>query len=128
VPQEDLEELYRRMIFNYVYNNNDDHLKNYTFLMDKQGKWRLSPAYDLMYNNTNGQRVMMLNINKKISDEISYSDFEEIANVFSIDNYKSIIKKVLSTQKLFESLLDEMMDEKLKYSKLELLQLNILIF
>ena len=128
VAQEDMEELYRRMIFNYVYNNNDDHLKNYTFLMDKQGKWRLSPAYDLMYNNTNGQRVMMLNINNKISDEIDYSDFEEIANMFKIDKYKSIIKKILETQELFKSMLDEMMDEKLKYNKLELLQLNTSIF
>ena len=86
IPQSDTQELYRRMIFNYIYNNNDDHLKNYTFLMDKQGKWRLSPAYDLTYNNTVGQRVMMLNINKKMSDEIGYEDFKEIAKIVGISN------------------------------------------
>ncbi len=124
VPQKDIEEMYRRMVFNYVYNNNDDHLKNYSFLMNQKGEWRLSPAYDLMYNNTNGQRVMMLNINGKMSDEASYSDFEEMAKELNIENYKSIINKVLKSEKLFISLLDEMMDEKLKFNKLELLQIN----
>ncbi len=124
VPQEDIEEMYRRMIFNYLYNNNDDHLKNYTFLMNKDGKWRLSPAYDLMYNNTIGQRVMMLNINNKISDEVSYSDFEEVARELNIENYKTIIQKVLGSEKLFVSLLDEMMDENLKFHKLEVLKTN----
>ena len=128
VPQEDIEEMYRRMIFNYVYNNNDDHLKNYSFLMNKSGEWRLSPAYDLMYNSTNGQRVMMLNINHKMSDEVSYGDFEEVAKELNIQNYKSIIKKVLSSEKLFISLLDEMMGEKLKFYKMELLQINKSIF
>lgn len=127
VPQEDIEEMYRRMVFNYVYNNHDDHLKNYSFLMNKNGEWRLSPAYDLMYNNTNGQRVMMLNINNKMSDEVSYSDFEEVAKELKVTNYKSIIKKVLSSEKLFISLLDEMMDEKLKFNRLELLQINTII-
>ncbi len=128
VPEEDIQEMYRRMIFNYVYNNNDDHLKNYSFLMNKNGEWRLSPAYDLMYNNTNGQRVMMLNINNKISDEVSYSDFEEVAKELNIENYKSIIKKVLNSEKLFINLLNEMMDEKLKFNKLELLQINKSVF
>ena len=93
LPQEDIDEMYRRMVFNYVYNNNDDHLKNYSFLMDKSGEWRLSPAYDLMYNNTNGQRVMMLNINNKTSDEVRYSDFEKVAKELNVLNYKNIIKK-----------------------------------
>ena len=129
VPQEDIEEMYRRMIFNYVYNNNDDHLKNYSFLMNKKGEWRLSPAYDLMYNNTNGQRVMILNINTKTSDNVSYGDFEAVAKELGIENYKSVIKKVLNSEKLFVSLLDEMMDnEKFKFNKLELLGINKALF
>ena len=129
LPQEDIDEMYRRMVFNYVYNNNDDHLKNYSFLMNKKGEWGLSPAYDLMYNNTNGQRIMTLNINSKTSDNLSYSDFEAVAKELGVENYKSIIKKVLSSEKLFISLLDEMMDdEKLKFSKLELLGINKDVF
>jgi serine/threonine-protein kinase HipA len=45
----DLEELFRRMIFNILCNNWDDHLKNHGFLYDtSSGKWRLSPAYDIV--------------------------------------------------------------------------------
>ena len=105
-----------------------NHLKNYTFLMNRSGEWRLSPAYDLIYNNTNGQRVMMLNINNKTSDKVSLSDFKELAKELQIENYEKIINKVLSSEKLFISLLDEMMGEKLKFYKLELLHINKSIF
>ena len=44
-------ELFRRMIFNVVAINNDDHSKNFSFLMDRNGEWHLSPAYDLTYAN-----------------------------------------------------------------------------
>ena len=37
------------MVFNILANNTDDHNKNFSFLMDEQGRWRLSPAYDLTY-------------------------------------------------------------------------------
>lgn len=42
-------ELYRRMVFNILANNTDDHHKNFTFVMNRQGTWRLSPAYDMTY-------------------------------------------------------------------------------
>ena len=44
-------ELFRRMTFNVIASNYDDHSKNFSFLMDRSGKWRLSPAYDLTYSN-----------------------------------------------------------------------------
>ncbi len=128
VPQEDIEEMYRRMVFNFVYNNNDDHLKNYSFLMSKDGKWRLSPAYDLTYNNTNGQRVMTLNINGKTSDKATLKDFEKVAKELLVKNYQGIIKEVLASEKLFVNLLYEMMYDNLKFTKLELLQTNKYIF
>ncbi len=46
-PTEDLHELWRRVVFNVLTGNLDDHLRNHGFLYDQQGKWRLSPAYDL---------------------------------------------------------------------------------
>ncbi len=49
VPHSDLEELVRRAIFNVVARNCDDHVKNISFLMNRQGMWRLSPAYDLAF-------------------------------------------------------------------------------
>jgi serine/threonine-protein kinase HipA len=45
--QRDVEALFRRGVFNVLAGNRDDHLKNFSFLMDEKGRWRLSPAYDL---------------------------------------------------------------------------------
>jgi serine/threonine-protein kinase HipA len=45
----DSEEVFRRMVFNILANNTDDHNKNFSFLMDEQGRWSLSPAYDLTF-------------------------------------------------------------------------------
>lgn len=46
----DIDQLYRRMAFNVLAVNHDDHVKNISFLMDKHGVWRLSPAYDLTFS------------------------------------------------------------------------------
>ena len=46
-PAEDLRELWRRVVFGVQVGNLDDHLRNHGFLHDGDGKWRLSPAYDL---------------------------------------------------------------------------------
>ena len=45
-----LEQQYRRTAFNIVARNQDDHVKNISFLMERDGKWRLSPAYDVAYS------------------------------------------------------------------------------
>jgi serine/threonine-protein kinase HipA len=42
-------QLFRRMVFNVMARNQDDHVKNIAFLMNKKGEWRLSPAYDMTY-------------------------------------------------------------------------------
>lgn len=44
------EELFRRMVFNIIARNQDDHVKNIAFLMDKAGQWSLAPAYDLTFS------------------------------------------------------------------------------
>ena len=44
-----VEEQFRRTVFNVVARNQDDHVKNIAFLMNRRGKWRLSPAYDVTY-------------------------------------------------------------------------------
>ena len=46
-PTEDLHELWRRIVFNILAGNLDDHLRNHGFLYDGEGAWRLAPAYDL---------------------------------------------------------------------------------
>jgi len=50
----DVEEMFRRMAFNVLTHNRDDHIKNHAFLMDHLGTWRLSPAYDLSFSDGPG--------------------------------------------------------------------------
>ena len=50
-PLQDLEQLWRRMLFNVLVSNTDDHLRNHGFLLEDSG-WRLSPAYDMNPNET----------------------------------------------------------------------------
>ncbi len=50
LSMEDIEEQFRRMVFNIVARNQDDHVKNIAFLMDKQGRWSLAPAFDMTYS------------------------------------------------------------------------------
>ena len=49
LPREDIEQQFLRMVFNIVARNQDDHVKNIAFLMDRRGNWRLSPAFDVTY-------------------------------------------------------------------------------
>ena len=50
LPAVDVEQQVRRAFFNVLARNQDDHVKNIAFLMDKRGEWRLSPAFDLVYS------------------------------------------------------------------------------
>lgn len=52
--QADVEQMFRRMVFNVVAHNRDDHTKQHAFLMDRTGTWRLAPAYDLNFSNGPG--------------------------------------------------------------------------
>jgi serine/threonine-protein kinase HipA len=47
--QPDVDEAFRRMVFNIAARNQDDHVKNFAFLMDPDGRWRLSPAFDVIW-------------------------------------------------------------------------------
>ena len=49
LPESTQQEVFRRMVFNILANNTDDHNKNFSFLMDETGHWCLSPAYDMTY-------------------------------------------------------------------------------
>ena len=48
--QSQVEQAYRQAVFNVIFNNKDDHSKNFSFAMDKNGQWSISPSYDLTYN------------------------------------------------------------------------------
>jgi len=54
LPAKESAQLFRRMVFNIIARNQDDHVKNIAFLMDRQGNWSLSPAYDVTYSYQKG--------------------------------------------------------------------------
>ena len=51
LPMATVEEQFRRMAFNIIARNQDDHVKNIAFLMDKGGQWSLAPAFDVIYSH-----------------------------------------------------------------------------
>ncbi len=72
-----VKEIFRRMVFNVIGRNCDDHSKNLSFLMDETGSWKLAPAYDLLYNYgpaTFGQHRM--SVNHKV-DHITVEDLAQ---------------------------------------------------
>ena len=81
-----IEQQFRRMLFNVVARNQDDHVKNIAFLMDKQGQWSLSPAYDVNYCfNPEGpwtsEHQMTLNGKR---NGLDIDDFRSVAAVASM--------------------------------------------
>ena len=90
------EQFFRRMVFNVVAKNCDDHTKNISFLMNKTGSWSLSPAYDLTYAyDPTGKwnRDHFLSINGKYED-FKYADIEKIAKEQRIKSYKEIMEQI----------------------------------
>jgi serine/threonine-protein kinase HipA len=82
-----LEEQFRRMVFNVLARNQDDHVKNIAFLMDRSGAWRLSPAFDITWSyNPAGEWTSrhQMSINGK-RDGFSFADLEACAKTVSIN-------------------------------------------
>ncbi len=96
LPYSQAQEMFRRLVFNVVVRNQDDHTKNISFLMDKNGKWRLSPAYDMgfAYNPDGGWTAQhQMSINGKF-DEINRDDLLELARKNNIKEAAEIIEQV----------------------------------
>lgn len=81
-----LEQLFRRMVFNVMARNQDDHTKNIAFLMNKRGEWRLAPAYDVTYCYNPDEawtRRHQMSVNGK-HDRFEKADFEAVAKRFNL--------------------------------------------
>ncbi|MCH5172122.1 MAG: type II toxin-antitoxin system HipA family toxin [Erysipelotrichales bacterium] len=91
-----IEQFYRRMVFNVITRNQDDHLKNISFIMDQKGNWLLSPAYDVTFAfNPNGfwtcEHQMIINGKTK---DITLYDLICSAKSMGIDALKA--KKIIT--------------------------------
>jgi serine/threonine-protein kinase HipA len=96
LPYSQAQEMFRRVVFNVVVRNQDDHTKNISFLMDKAGQWSLSPAYDMgfAYNPTGGWTSQhQMSINGKF-DNISRQDLMELAKRNNIKEAAEIIDHI----------------------------------
>lgn len=97
LPYSDAQEMFRRMVFNVILRNQDDHTKNISFLMDKTGRWRLSPAYDMgfAYNPQGGWTSQhQMSINGKF-DNIDRKDLLECAKRNNIKEATDIIDNII---------------------------------
>lgn len=105
ISYKEIEQFYRRMVFNCLAVNQDDHVKNISFLMDRNGKWSLSPAYDITfsYNPTNKWlRAHQMTVNGKTTG-MGLSDLLEAGSKMGIKERRSkdIIREVLTSVREF---------------------------
>jgi serine/threonine-protein kinase HipA len=97
----DAQQLFKRMVFNIVARNHDDHAKNFAFILS-DGKWLLSPAYDLAYSYKPGSKWVnshWMSLNGK-RDNFTRSDFyslEKLSPLFSKSNIDKVIDETIET-------------------------------
>ncbi len=98
LEQRDIDQLFRRMVFNLVFANHDDHLKNHAFAYDEvNDRWKLTPAYDITYslnplvNFTKISRALSIN-GKRV--DIQREDINVIAEKYTISRADSIINAI----------------------------------
>lgn len=103
----EVEKMYRLAVFNVLAHNRDDHAKNFSFLMDNHGEWKLSPAYDLTFSNGPGgeQSTMVMGEGRNPGDKqliklgleagLSKALVEEIISQtkFALGQWKSLAKE-----------------------------------
>ncbi len=110
LPYKQFEQQYRRMLFNVAARNHDDHVKNFSFLMSKQGKWQISPAYDICFSYSPGgtwTNEHQSSINGKY-DNFTKVDLFDFAKKFGIKNSKSILEEVLYAVNLWQKIASEL--------------------
>ncbi|NHQ59676.1 type II toxin-antitoxin system HipA family toxin [Chlorobium sp. BLA1] len=99
LPMAAIEEQFRRMVFNIVARNQDDHVKNIAFLMDKSGKWSLSPAFDMTYSYQPGGKwtsTHQMTMQGKRSG-------------FTLEDFKACSKSASMKRGRAETIIDEVM-------------------
>lgn len=102
--QDQVDEAYRRMVFSVATVNYDDHLKNFAFLMDEEGRWRISPAYDVAFaENESWTRQHQMSIAGKFKG-ITRRDLMETGEKFDVPRGgEVIIEEVLDSVSHFRA-------------------------
>ena len=110
LSERDSEEIFRRLVFNVLANNTDDHNKNFSFLMDESGRWSLAPAYDMTYIFSVGgylpETHHCLLVKGKYT-EITLYDVLELAADNGIRKADTIIADVVEALRSFRTLAEK---------------------
>lgn len=110
LSERDSEEIFRRLVFNVLANNTDDHNKNFSFLMDESGRWSLAPAYDMTYIFSVGgylpETHHCLLVKGKYTD-ITLHDVLELAADNGIRKADTIIADVVESLRSFRTLAEK---------------------
>ena len=110
LSERDSEEIFRRLVFNVLANNTDDHNKNFSFLMDESGRWSLAPAYDMTYIFSVGgylpETHHCLLVKGKYTD-ITLHDVLELAADNGIRKADTIIADVVEALRSFRTLAEK---------------------
>ena len=111
LPMDDIEALYRRMVFNVVARNQDDHVKNIALLMDRQGRWSLAPAFDLTWAwNPDGAWTArhQMSVNGK-GDGFTVDDLRAVADVAAMKRGRAeaILAEVVDAVRQWPALAEE---------------------
>ncbi len=96
LPYPDAEQMFRRAVFNVLAKNCDDHTKNFAFLMSRQGKWSLAPAYDLCFSYRPGSQWVSnhsLSLNGK-REGFRREDFLQLAKSINLKKAPEVIAEV----------------------------------
>jgi serine/threonine-protein kinase HipA len=111
LPRADAEQLLKRMIFNIVARNHDDHAKNFAFMLEGT-TWRLSPAYDLAYSYKPGSKWVnshWMTLNGK-RDDFNISDLyslERLSPIFTKKKIDSVLGEVTESVSQWRQLATE---------------------
>jgi len=128
--QDSIEEVFRRAIFNLVGRNQDDHTKNFGFLMDAEGNWALSPAFDLTYSfDPTGKwtKQHQISLNGK-KDNFTQEDIIAFGKYCNLSKHKSldILQNIRKAFLTFEEKADKFkVSQKLKDTILQNLRIFI---
>ena len=111
LPMQAIEQLFRRMAFNIVARNQDDHVKNIAFMMNKSGEWSLSPAFDMTYSfNPSGAWTAshQMTMNGK-RDHFTMEDFNACAKTASMKRGRAakIVAEVQTTVSKWNSFAEQ---------------------
>ncbi|MDA0993772.1 MAG: type II toxin-antitoxin system HipA family toxin [Proteobacteria bacterium] len=123
LSMDSIEQEFRRMAFNLIGRNQDDHVKNIAFLMDKSGTWSLAPAFDVVYSYApsglwTSSHQMSMNGKR---DDFTLQDFKECAKTVSMKRGRAetIVEEVRSVISRWTDYADEVSVAALQRDKIQ---------